>query len=916
MITFLQPFWIIFIIPVMMLWYFRSQPSKLLNFLRFFTLIFFITASCKPSIKSYNRTGTIVVLADRSLSMPENGSIKQKEIIDLLQKNARLSGNVAVVSFGRNAAVEQHRGKSTFSGFINNVGKDQSQLSLGLKKALNLIPENVPGKILILSDGKWTGKNPLQEAVSAATRGVAIDYRLIERKRTRDTAIFEIIAPVNIPIKQSYMITAWIHSPIKQEIQYELKRSSRVISSGKKFVNSGLNRLIFRDIAKTSGTYSYIMSISGSVNDPIPENNQARFLVSVKGERSILCVSRFPDSSLAALLKKGGLKVDKKTPSECSFSFEELSQYSGVILENIPAETIGLRGMENIALWIENSGKGLMMTGGKNAYAPGGYFRSPLEKIMPVSMELRQEHRKILVSIVVVLDRSGSMAVGAGDGKTKMDLANIGTVQVLDLLSPMDEIGVIAVDSAPHVIVDIDTVENNDNYRNKILQINSEGGGIYVYEALRAAAKMLLKSKMETRHIVLFSDANDTEQPGEYKELLEKCQKANITVSVIGLGKETDVDAELLKDIALKGSGQCFFTDNPFEIPRLFAQDTFTIARSSFIEDSTEISSTGALATLTGRKMEIPYAIGGYNLCYTKPDAIPAVVTKDEYNAPVVASWQAGSGRVLCYTGEADGSHTGPIAKWDKIGDFYTSLARWSAGETKTLPGNIMTTEKIENGEYVIDLHLESNRKSNPFHNIPQLILLRGDPGKKPYIEKLDFKWVTPDRLSLGIQLKGNETVLPTLDLSDKRFVLSPLCLPYSPEYKLTEENKGSLTLKNLASITQGEELIDISNIWDSIPEKILYKDISRWFLLLAALLFFLEILHRRTGLLLFKKQAIVNEQKTEEENVKKNKKQEVSFGPAKGSNISKPVKIDKSSTLDAMQKASRAARKRTKRDL
>ena len=39
-----------------------------------------------------------------------------------------------------------------------------------------------------------------------------------------------------------------------------------------------------------------------------------------------------------------------------------------------------------------------------------------------------------------------------------------------------------------------------------------------------------------------------------------------------------------------------------------------------------------------------------------------ATVTVDEYRAPVTAAWQAGSGRVLCYTGEADGKYAGAIA--------------------------------------------------------------------------------------------------------------------------------------------------------------------------------------------------------------------------------------------------------------
>ena len=80
------------------------------------------------------------------------------------------------------------------------------------------------------------------------------------------------------------------------------------------------------------------------------------------------------------------------------------------------------------------------------------------------------------------------MSMPAGGGRSKMDLADLGTVQVLDLLSPMDEIGVFAVDTVAHEIVPLDTVEQNRGYRSKILAIGSEGGGIYIYEALVASA--------------------------------------------------------------------------------------------------------------------------------------------------------------------------------------------------------------------------------------------------------------------------------------------------------------------------------------------------------------------------------------------------------------------------------------------
>src|SRR5207253_3658249 len=137
-----------------------------------------------------------------------------------------------------------------------------------------------------------------------------------------------------------------------------------------------------------------------------------------------------------------------------------------------------------------------------------------------------------------------------GGGRVKMDLANQGAAQVLDMLGPMDEFGVLAVDTAAHTIAPLGPATDKAKVRDKILRVESMGGGIYVYVALSEAARMMTAAKAATKHIVLFSDANDSEEPGDYKTLLAKCREAGITVSVIGLGKPTDQDGQLLEEIA------------------------------------------------------------------------------------------------------------------------------------------------------------------------------------------------------------------------------------------------------------------------------------------------------------------------------------------------------------------------------
>ena len=627
-------------------------------------------------------------------------------------------------------------------------------------------------------------------------------------------------------------------------------RNGEIISSGQKQVPQGLSRIMFRDRATIAGVNEYTLTIQGAKDDPIPENNTARALVGVEGARPVLIVSASGENSgLVDVLRRGHVDVVGKAPNECDWSLERLSQYSAVILENVPAGDIGMDGMETLASWVEQTGSGLAMTGGQKSYGPGGYFKSPLERVLPISMEMRKEVRKMSVAVIVALDRSGSMAMPAGGGREKIDLADLGTVQVLDLLSPMDEFGVFAVDTSAHEIVPLDTVQNNMSYRGKILQIDSEGGGIYIYEALVASAQMISNAKSETKHIILFSDAADAEQSAHYQDIVAKLREAGVTVSVVGLGTEHDCDAAMLKDLAQRGGGQCYFSDNPDEIPRIFAQDTFTIAHSTFVDHPAPFSITAGYSLLGMPPAGAPPSLGGYNLCYLRPEANLAAVTGDEYKAPVVASWNVGNGRVLCYLGEADGKYSGDFAKWDQAGEFYSTLARWIAGKHEPLPDDMLLTQEIRDGDCFVDLHLDPGRKADPFSNLPRVDILHGLPGAAPAKQSISLQWKNADLLEADIPIEGRETVLNTVEISSQQPVtLPPICLAYSPEFAPDEPGRGAAALAQIATTTGGKERVEIPKIWSELPVRSRYVTLAPWLLAAAAFLFLLEILERRAG--------------------------------------------------------------------
>jgi Mg-chelatase subunit ChlD len=852
-VTLLDPVWLVLALPLLAaLWRF-PLPTRLTNTLRAATIVLVLLAVAGLSVRLPSRAGTVVVVADRSRSMPAGSDAAHKELIDLLHSGMGAADRLAVVSFGQTVAVEQAGEEGKFPGFAHEVGPDASNLAEAVETALALVPKGSPGRVLVLSDGRWTGRDPAALAALAAGRGVAVDYRHRGRPAAGDLAVARVEAPTAVSPGEGFLITAWVQSPVEQDAKFELTRAGQVIASGERRMTAGLNRLTFRDRAGEPGSQGYHVRVSGAGGDPVPENNTARVLVGVTGPRPILHLTPGPESSLTMLLRAGGLDVRAMEPERFDFTLEGLSGYSAVVLENVPAEKVGTRGMETLASWVRASGSGLMLTGGKQSYGPGGYYKSPLEPVLPVSMELRQEHRKLALAIVVALDRSGSMAVPVAGGKVKMDLANLGTVQVLDMLGPMDEFGCFAVDTVAHTITELGPVTDKGATRDKILRIESMGGGIYVYEALVASAQMIQKARAGTKHIILFADAADAEEPGKYKELLEQTRRAGITVSVIGLGTPRDKDAALLEDIAKRGGGRLFITDKPEELPRLFAQDTFVVARNAFLEDPVRVTPTAGLTALAGRSFALDRPIGGYNLCYLRPEATLGAVTRDEYKAPAVASWQAGAGRVLCYTGEADGKFAGAFAGSPEAGDFYTSLARWTAGQTGSLPEGMAVTQEVRNGVNRVRLHLDPDRKADPFAGVPQVRTLRARPGEAPRTEEVPLTWAGPDTLAADIALGGEETALSTVAVpGQKAQALPPVCLPYSPEYApgpTGEGDHGRDALERLARATGGVERVELSGVWKDLPRRPRAFPLAAWLLSAAVVCLLLEVLERRTGL-------------------------------------------------------------------
>ncbi len=839
---FLHPELLLFFVPALVIWW-RARARPVVRVLRLAAMSCVILALAGLWVELGKPGQDLIVVVDRSRSMTTDATRSATELIRLAEDARGPGDRVGVVGLGSEPVVEwlpaEH---GHFDQPEREVDPDGSDLEASLEMALSLIPDGRPGRILIVSDGEENSGDVVSAARRAFSRGIAVDVRSTARPQIADLRVDEIQLPLEVAVGEPFQFVAWVRSDQRTEADFLLSRSGVELTRGRRVFEPGMNRLVFRDVLTANGVADYQVKITGQL-DRTPENDIGMGAVRAVGAASILVVNDDgqPDT-LVKILRAAGLPVAVVAPENAPIDRVGLTGWRAVILENVAASRIGSR-LSELVNFVHERGGGLLVTGGQASFGVGGYYKSPIDESLPVSMELRQEHRKLSIALSIVMDRSGSMAAPVG-GVTKMDLANLGAVAAIELLSPMDSVGVIAVDSAPHIIQELTAVDNLSALTSRVRSIQSSGGGIFVHDGLLAAAEMLDSAAQVNRHVTLFSDAADSEQQARVPELLEQMRAMGISVSVIALGTEGDVDADFLKRVAEQGEGEAYFTTSPTELPRLFAQDTLKIARSTFIEESTGVALQSGLFGLGQMDVTGFPTIAGYNLCYLKPGSVAGAVTTDEYSAPLVAYSYQGLGRTAVYAGQIGGSFGQDIVAWEGFASFFTTLARWLIGQEA--PTDYFPSV-IRDGRYAV-VSVEVAPES-PAPDVGAMTArIESADGT---VQELALERSGKNSFSARYELKSEGIALGTIRLGDERFVtLPPITLPYSPEFEPSaDRRRGERLLRRVARESDGNFDVAATSFFSEVEAGFGWRSISRELGLAALLLLLLEIAVRRLEL-------------------------------------------------------------------
>ncbi|MEM7018589.1 MAG: vWA domain-containing protein, partial [Pseudomonadota bacterium] len=795
-------------LPLFILWWLWLWPARTGRWLRLFIL--FLAALALADIRWWGETDLrhITLLVDRSLSTDGKALEEARTLTTLIQQR-ETDQVLHVVGFGRGAGILLRPG-DTLDSLNSLTSQDESDLAAGLQLTTALSPSIGHHEVLLISDGLYTGADPLSEIPTLRKQGIRLHYLPIQQSQQSDAAITRIIAPTRVTAGQPFALAAEVFSPTAQSATLQLKHpnSGQILNESDIQLNPGQNRFSLNWAVTRNGLQEYALAIKLD-NDAQPQNNQARVALDVVGPPGVLHIAPTQkNSALAEALRSSGLAVDTRA-ADTELNSALLKHYAALVLENVSLEQLGDDADTAVAHYVRHLGGGLLVTGGRNSYAMGGYYRSYLEDILPITLDRQEQLRRQRVAVAIVLDRSGSMGVDVEGGATKMDLANRGAAEALSLLTPLDEVAVFAVDSEAHTVLprqQIGDLETRRQLANRVLSIESAGGGIFVYVGLSTAVEALLVSDANTRHIVLFSDAADSEQPGDYESLIRSWQAAGGSVSVIGLGTEEDVDANLLKHIAELGKGRAYFTANALKLPRIFVQDMMHVARDSFIDTPTPVQSARGLLTLEFTTSAIPN-VGGYNLGYLAQGADLMMLSQDDNQAPLAAGWQRGQGRVVAVAFEADGPFTGDMRTWAEYKRFFRHALEWLKRPPFESP-------------HIADLTLQGRRAVVTLTTAPgerltstpeALIIMPG--ATEP--TRLPLSWQRPDVLRGEFLMQSDGIYHGAIQLHDgPPLLLPPRVLPYSPEFQPRDPVTVE-TMPELAKVTGGQLFSHLEQLYE-----------------------------------------------------------------------------------------------------
>jgi len=763
-----KPSWLLLIIPFIILIYLlvnynfinlnnkMEHRKRVVFILRLLMLIFLLLALASPFIHRLDiikGTPRVKLLVDESNSFNIFDKNKVNDLVGQLEQKIPVENKVMV------------------SGEVSNIGD-------------GILDEMSDGdNLLLVTDGNNNKGIKLSEVgISAIARNItinALDLPIIDFD-----ASVEIVGPDKTVggVENEYLVVMTKSKDGLVRLNIEV--------DGKIIFNDWTdNSFSFK--AKFNDGYHTLKAFIEQ-DDFFKENNVFYKVVKVVEKPKVLIYSQ-KDTALDLVLS-GMNQVDVVN----DLNENLLKEYYALIINDIPYSDLSDK-IDFITNYV-SEGNGLVVVGGQDSYDKGDYENSLLENILPVYIAESQKTKGEALSVVLLIDISGSTGDIFGSDK-KVDVEKSIALSVLRDLSLVHKVGVIAFNNQPYLVSNLSFLYEQEGLDGKISNL-IDGGSTYIDVGLVSAVDML-KDAPGSKNIILISDGN-TRDIDKAIDATKYASSMGIKVFTVGIGGDTN--SELMQEIAEVGIGSYFKPSEEQKIKLIFGESEISGERGAIpltIYEEDHFITQG---------VELSAILYGYNV--VSPKLTSKLLVVSDMGDPIVTAGRFGLGRIVAVSTD-DGGLYAPDLLNKENSNLWTRIVNWGIGDPE------------RKNDYFVDFaEFRVNQSAE--------VLLKTN--KEP---ELGFNFVKIDKDLYKATLVENSVGI-------KNLAGALYAVNYPIEYSLIGIND---ELRNLVIDTGGEwfKVEDVNSILEYIKaksyRKIYVNDSLSWvFVLVVIFLYILEI--------------------------------------------------------------------------
>lgn len=611
---------------------------------------------------------SVIFAIDASRSIPEEARQEALAKITAAGDAMKPGDRAGLLVFGRDPLIESIPQQGLNVEILQSQpNADFTDIASMLRLATGIFPEGARRRLVLFSDGNENRGQALESVRSVQAGDVQIDVFPIEVPHRNEVSITRVDLPSRVEKDDPFELRVDVESTGAGPATLRFFRDGSTLGRRDVELKPGRNQFSITFTEDNPGFHTYEATIE-SLADMQPENNLGGGFTLVSGPSRVLFVGAEEDNAaLANALELSRLPHD--IAGDLPATLAGMQPYDAIFLNNVTAADFSPDQLEKLESYVRDLGGGLGMIGGENGFGPGGWIGTPVERALPVNMELKTREKFPSLALVMVIDKSGSMG-GTSGNFSKMQLASRAAVEAIDLLGARDQAGVVGFDSAAKWVARLGPLENKNAIIRDVKSM-VPGGGTDAYQGALMAYEALVKTEAKLKHIILLTDGHTS--PADFDNLVARMSDAGITISTIAIG--TDADQAFMEQLANKGRGRFYYCPDPQRVPRIFVRETILVQRSYITEESVNPTVGANHPILSDPVLTSMPQLHGWVVTEPKSRAEQVLNIKSD---PLLAVWQYGLGKSLAFTSDAKARWARDWTGWGGYASFWDRAIRWS----------------------------------------------------------------------------------------------------------------------------------------------------------------------------------------------------------------------------------------------